>query len=140
MQLKLTFSFGFVQLQHINILTVHRSRKTYVAFTLKCTVIHSVKSAVICQSAVKCLHSLDFVYIGPHMVTYVMYYPLRRGLWVRTARKACWFAYCKIQLDVLGHPVVLLDAYCMSHTMYWNILNTRVVWVLVFSCCYQLSL
>ncbi len=29
------------------------------------------------------------------------YFLLRRGLWVRMARKACWLAFCKIRWDVL---------------------------------------
>ena len=51
------------------------------------------------------------------------------GVWVRTARKACRLAYCKMQLDVVGHPDLFL-AFCISHTSNWDIPNLvyHAVW------------
>ena len=64
-----------------------------------------------CQSAVIGLCSLG----GSVDVTY-----LRRGLWVRIARKACWLAYCKMPADIVGHPatfgILHLTYYVLGHT------------------------
>ena len=67
------------------------------------------------------------------------YLPLRRGLWVRIARKACWLAYCKMRPDVVGHPGIfgilhLTYYYVLGHTKY-GILSSMVVWVLERSRC-----
>ena len=63
------------------------------------------------------------------------YLPLRRGLWVRIARKACWLAYCKMQPDAVIGPgtfgILHLTYYVFGHTKHFaGILNIMVVWVL----------
>ena len=46
----------------------------------------------------------------------------------RSARKACWLAYCKVRPDVVGHPDIFgiqhLTYYVLGHTKYFSgILN-----------------
>ncbi len=82
-------------------------------------------------------------------MTYVSYFPLRRGLWVRMARKACWLAYCKIWPDVVEHPgtsaTLHFTYYILRHTKSFSgILSSKVVWVLErrdrFLCLYYIPL
>ncbi len=68
-------------------------------------------------------------------MTYVMYFTLHRGMWVRMARKACWLANCKIGTDVVGHPgfsgILHFTYYVLDHTKSFpGILSSRVVYVL----------
>ncbi len=67
-----------------------------------------------------CALSALFVF-AQHVMMYVTYFPLRRGLWVKLARKACWLAYCKIQLDVVGHP----SASSKLHFTYYILGHTK---------------
>ena len=65
----------------------------------------------------------------------VIYLLLRRGLWVRTARKARWLALCKMLLDVVGHP---------GHfgIMHFDLLRIETHWslvMLVVDSCVSLS-
>lgn len=36
-------------------------------------------------------------------------------MWVRLARRACSFAFCKMRLDAIGHPGILGLALCILH-------------------------
>ncbi len=44
--------------------------------------------------------------------------PWCRGLWVRVARKACWFVYCKIQLEIVGHPGIFGILHLTYYVLY----------------------
>ncbi len=61
---------------------------------------------------------------------------LRKGLWVRMARKACWFAYCKVRPDVVGHHpgtsgILHFTYYILGHTTcFSSVLHSKVVCVL----------
>ncbi len=64
---------------------------------------------------------------------------MRRGSWVRMARKACWPAYCKFQCAV-GHPgtsgVVHFTFYILEHAKSVSgILNRRLARELKRSLC-----
>ncbi len=68
-------------------------------------------------------------------MTYVTYFPLHGGLWVRMAAKARWLAYCKIRPDVVEHPgtsgILHFTYYVLGRPKSFSgILNSKVVWVL----------
>ncbi len=74
-------------------------------------------------------------YVCTTHFAYVTYLPLCRGLWVRIADKACWLAYYKNRLDVVGHPgtsdILHFTYHIVGRTKSFSgILNTRVVRVL----------
>ncbi len=97
------------------------------------------KCAVICHCSARyklsdvCTLSALFVLVQ-NTVTYVTYFLLRKGLWVRMARKACWLAYCKIPADVVEYPgttgILHFTYYVLGHAKSFSaILNSRVLWV-----------
>ncbi len=72
-------------------------------------------------------------------MTCVTYFPLRRGLWVGMARKACWLMYCKIPPDVVEHPgtsgILHFSYYILGQIKSLSgVLNSEVVWVLNTGC------
>ncbi len=100
----------------------------------------ALKCAVICHCSachsVNHLSSVSALFISErHNVTYVTYFWLCRGLWVRMARKARWLAFCKIRPDVGNNPG---SSGIQQFTYYYwdilnlfsSILNSKVVWVL----------
>lgn len=80
--------------------TVQRAK--FANFAIWSTALHLNALSSVIALSVSCLCSLNSSLSA-------MYLPLRRGMLVRMARKARWFAYCKTQLDAVGHPVI----YCL---------------------------
>ena len=70
--------------------------------------------------------------ISPWTPTLLHKLTLRKGLWVRTAEKACWHAYYEIRPEVVWHPgtsgILHLTYYVCEHTKSFSgILNSMIV-------------
>ncbi len=102
--------------------------------TLKCAVICHCSVFLSNQLSHVCALSALLIFVR-HTLTYVTYFPLRSGLWVKMTRKACWLAYREIWPDVVGQPGTFgrlhFTYYVIGNLKSFSaIINSRVVWIL----------